>query len=72
MNEQKKRSDHIVKFVKSHPAINESMICRLAGGYDVCNFSNSLNGKRLISKRALPLFEKVLKEYGFIPLKEYE
>lgn len=71
MISHKQRSDHILNFIKEHPAINVAMICRLAGGYDVFNFTNALNtGKRKISEQALPLFEKVLQDYGFEPLKE--
>lgn len=71
MISHKHRSDHILKFIKEHPAINVAMVCRLAGDYDVHNFTNALNGgMRKISRDKLPLFEKVLKDYGYEPLKE--
>lgn len=59
------RSEMIINFINSHPLINVSMLCQLAGGADVANMHNALSGNRSISKTYIDAIEKVLKDYGF-------
>lgn len=66
----KERSNHIVNWIKEHPLINIHMLCQMAGSPDSSFFSRAINGKgRLVSRVHIDAIEKVLKDYGFKPLK---
>jgi hypothetical protein len=64
----KKRSEHLVNWVNSHPLINVKLLCEMAGMNNWGNFSNALLGHRSVSPKYIDYLEKVLKEYGFEPL----
>lgn len=64
MDQNKQRSDAIVKWLSDHPLISRNALCKDVG-YDTANLLKAFDGVRSIPKKYLPGFEKELKKYGF-------
>lgn len=63
------RSAHLVNWIVSHPLINVHQLCKMAGSQQSGNLHRALSGERLVSRKYIAALEKVLKDYGFVPLK---
>lgn len=62
--QDKKQSDIIVQWLKSHPLINISGLCDYIG-YNRRNFASVLNGDRYLPAKYQTRVIKVLKLYGY-------
>lgn len=64
------RSQHIVNWINSHPLINVHQLCQMAGYTNSSNFNRALNDNgRMVSKKYIQVFENILKDYGYVPLR---
>lgn len=63
------RSAHLVNWVIAHPLINVHQLCKMAGSDQSGNMHRALSGERLVSRKYIDAMEKILKDYGFTPVK---
>lgn len=63
--EHEQRSNNIAKWLRAHPLINISGLCRQIG-YDRRNFASVLEGDRCLPVKYISMVERILKSYGYI------